>query len=262
MLIIETQECYWSGLRCSYFDEGFTVKKLNFIWGKLGCKKVNSLGSVPGIYWYYVCLILRCLPLECPLSSLFHLLIISLVRYAKVVSDTYAILEVKVLLVWMQWLSGKKNERESNLLCDLCTTLLLQAAVVGGGTDSDVNPFADFGVSGPSGPSLPPQGGVNSQDTTSTTTTGTADLLGGLDPLAGVGSSGMPSQAPTVPPAQSQGDNHTTTILSVTPTMSILLNPPWEYHCHNIHQDNYTTTTNDHNTKLIVTSVSPPYLCC
>ncbi|XP_071521777.1 phosphatidylinositol-binding clathrin assembly protein LAP isoform X4 [Panulirus ornatus] len=76
--------------------------------------------------------------------------------------------------------------------------------VVGGGTDSDVNPFADFGVSGPSGPSLPPQGGVISQDTTSTTTTGTADLLGGLDPLAGVGSSGLPSQASTVPPAQSQ----------------------------------------------------------
>ncbi|XP_042234527.1 phosphatidylinositol-binding clathrin assembly protein LAP-like isoform X4 [Homarus americanus] len=78
------------------------------------------------------------------------------------------------------------------------------AALVGGGTDSDVNPFADFGVSGPPAPSFPPQGGVSSQDTTSTTTTGAADLLGGLDPLTGVGSSGMSSQASTMPPAQSQ----------------------------------------------------------
>nr|XP_045585424.1 phosphatidylinositol-binding clathrin assembly protein LAP-like isoform X6 [Procambarus clarkii] len=78
------------------------------------------------------------------------------------------------------------------------------AAVVGGGTDFDVNPFADFGVSGTPTPSLPPQGGVSAQDTTSTITTGAADLLGGLDSLADVGSSGVPSQAPTMPPAQSQ----------------------------------------------------------
>ncbi|XP_069175805.1 phosphatidylinositol-binding clathrin assembly protein LAP isoform X12 [Procambarus clarkii] len=78
------------------------------------------------------------------------------------------------------------------------------AAVVGGGIDFDVNPFADFGVSGTPTPSLPPQGGVSAQDTTSTITTGAADLLGGLDSLADVGSSGVPSQAPTMPPAQSQ----------------------------------------------------------
>nr|XP_053648536.1 uncharacterized protein LOC128699807 [Cherax quadricarinatus] len=95
------------------------------------------------------------------------------------------------------------REEACMLMCDHCTTLLLQAAVVGGGTDFDVNPFADFGVSGTPTPSLPSQGGVSSQDTT-TTTSGAADLLGGLDPLADVGGSGPPSQAPTMPPAQTQ----------------------------------------------------------
>ncbi|XP_042864902.1 phosphatidylinositol-binding clathrin assembly protein LAP-like isoform X8 [Penaeus japonicus] len=78
---------------------------------------------------------------------------------------------------------------------------------IGGGTDSDVNPFAAFGVSGPPGPSLPSQGGGISLDTTTTTTTNTtstADLLSGLDSLAGVGNSGVPFQAPTVQRSQPQ----------------------------------------------------------
>ncbi|XP_042864899.1 phosphatidylinositol-binding clathrin assembly protein LAP-like isoform X5 [Penaeus japonicus] len=81
------------------------------------------------------------------------------------------------------------------------------AAAIGGGTDSDVNPFAAFGVSGPPGPSLPSQGGGISLDTTTTTTTNTtstADLLSGLDSLAGVGNSGVPFQAPTVQRSQPQ----------------------------------------------------------
>ncbi|XP_069984784.1 phosphatidylinositol-binding clathrin assembly protein LAP isoform X3 [Penaeus vannamei] len=80
-------------------------------------------------------------------------------------------------------------------------------AAIGGGTDSDVNPFAAFGVSGPPGPSLPSQGGGISLDTTTTTTTNTtstADLLSGLDSLAGVGNSGVPFQAPTVQRSQPQ----------------------------------------------------------
>ncbi|XP_042864901.1 phosphatidylinositol-binding clathrin assembly protein LAP-like isoform X7 [Penaeus japonicus] len=82
-----------------------------------------------------------------------------------------------------------------------------QTAAIGGGTDSDVNPFAAFGVSGPPGPSLPSQGGGISLDTTTTTTTNTtstADLLSGLDSLAGVGNSGVPFQAPTVQRSQPQ----------------------------------------------------------
>ncbi|KAK7067502.1 hypothetical protein SK128_027895, partial [Halocaridina rubra] len=88
---------------------------------------------------------------------------------------------------------------------DASGTFSWPAAVIGGGTDADVNPFAAFDVSDSSGPPLPPQGSVSSFDTTtattitttttSTTSTDAADLLGGLDPLAGVG---------TMPPAQPQ----------------------------------------------------------
>lgn len=112
----------------------------------------------------------------------------------------------------MHCLSIGRTEH-SKQLCDHHTTLLLQAAAIGGGTDSDVNPFAAFGVSGPPGPSLPSQGGGISLDTTTTTTTNTtstADLLSGLDSLAGVGNSGVPFQAPTVQRSQPQGDNHST----------------------------------------------------
>ncbi|XP_042864920.1 phosphatidylinositol-binding clathrin assembly protein LAP-like isoform X24 [Penaeus japonicus] len=87
------------------------------------------------------------------------------------------------------------------------TQTYTNAAAIGGGTDSDVNPFAAFGVSGPPGPSLPSQGGGISLDTTTTTTTNTtstADLLSGLDSLAGVGNSGVPFQAPTVQRSQPQ----------------------------------------------------------
>lgn len=106
----------------------------------------------------------------------------------------------------MHCLSIGRTEH-SKQLCDHHTTLLLQAAAIGGGTDSDVNPFAAFGVSGPPGPSLPSQGGGISLDTTTTTTTNTtstADLLSGLDSLAGVGNSGVPFQAPTVQRSQPQ----------------------------------------------------------